>query len=56
MIFMKSLTNLIVAGLAVAGASVVGYRAYEIKKLRNAAKEENAAESEVEKGTDDSRK
>lgn len=47
-IFMKNLGNLIVTGLAIAGAAVVTYRTYEIKKLRKAEQDANIIEIEVE--------
>lgn len=52
---MKSLTQFVVGGLAVIGIGTAGYRAYKIKKMNDALKEENVIEIEVE-SKDDSRK
>lgn len=52
---MKSLTQFVVGGLAVIGIGIAGYRAYKIKKMNDALKEENVIEIEVE-SKEDSRK
>lgn len=41
--------SIVIGGLTVAGLAVAGYRAYELKKLRKAIKEEQIIEIEPEK-------
>lgn len=45
---MKSLTNVVIGSLALIGIGTAGYRAYKIKKMNDALKEENVIEIEVE--------
>lgn len=45
---MKNLSQLIVGGLTVLGVGAVGYKAYKLKKLNDATKEQNVIEIEVE--------
>lgn len=44
---MKSMSQLIVGGLTVLGVGAVGYKAYKLKKLNDAVKEQNIIEIEV---------
>lgn len=52
---MKSMSQLIVGGLTVLGVGAVGYKAYKLKKLNDAVKEQNIIEIEVE-SKDETRK
>lgn len=42
----KLVRSLIIGGLTTVGLAAIGYRAYEIKKLQNALKEEEIIEIE----------
>lgn len=53
---MKNLAQLVVGGLAVIGIGAAGYRAYKLKKLNEAIKEENIIEIEVTEPKEESRK
>ena len=52
---MKDMTKMIVGGLTLVGLAVTGYRAYEIKKLRDAVKEDQVIDIEPSK-VEESRK